>query len=173
MGIHSSATSVWVQILLFISTTSPVDIQLWWKCRAQEFKGDFTKGFSGARSPAKISPLTWDVGRMQFRSQGPSLPHPALGALKKSFRASLKTETLLYTAIKNNRFFSCVFLRKKPAIFFMSEANSTFQHNHSDQEIEWYFIPVGSMTLEDGKALLHQIKYTEAQWNTPGVMHVL
>lgn len=45
----------------------------------------------------------------------------------------------------------------------MSEANSTFQHHHADQEIEGYFIPVGSMTLEDGKALLHQIKYTEAQ----------
>lgn len=45
----------------------------------------------------------------------------------------------------------------------MSEANSTFQHHHADQEIEGCFIPVGSMTLEDGKALLHQIKYTEAQ----------
>lgn len=121
--IHSTATAVWVQILLFISTTSLVDTPFVMNCCPQEFNRDFTKAYCGARSPPRTFPLTWDVGRMQFRSQGPSLPHPALGALRKSFRASLKTETLSVThSDKTTRFFFSDFIfRRKPSYSFLHQ----------------------------------------------------
>lgn len=75
-------------------------------CVSQEFNGDFPK----ACGQTGTFPHTRDVGQMQLGSWGTSLPHPALGAPQKPFRASLKTLTLRVTDSDKNYPFGFFFI---------------------------------------------------------------